>query len=72
MFNINRKQHYILLWMMFFGHDVLCTSLFAKVNSQGTPADSCTKQENSCACKTASGWINLEPLDQAKINGQPK
>ena len=40
------------------------------VCSQST--ESCIKQINSCACETASGYINLEKLDQAKQNGQPK
>ena len=40
------------------------------VSSQET--ETCTKQINSCACKTPGGYINLEPLDQAKSNGLPK
>ena len=36
------------------------------------PAESCTEQINSCSCKTENGYINLEPLDEAKNSGQPR
>ena len=40
------------------------------VMSQAT--DACTEQINTCACKTANGYINLEPIDGVKQNGNPK
>ena len=42
----------------------------ATTSSQSTEA--CIKQISSCACETEGGYINLEKLDQAKQNGQPK
>ena len=54
---------------IFFGFWLL-TSYTVDVSGQAT--ETCTTQINSCACKTPGGFINLDPLDQAKSNGQPK
>ena len=52
---------FLLLWIVFLSKE-----------SFAEKAEACTDHINSCACKTANGFINLEPLDMAKANGKPK
>ena len=49
---------------------IFFTTWIGAAFSQSTEA--CIKKINSCACETEGGYINLEKLDQAKQNGQPK
>ena len=42
------------------------------VTSHGTPAEPCVKQTGACSCDTATGVIDLSPLDHAKVDGTPK
>lgn len=52
---------------------LLVTGLFTHVADCATPADSCIGDKiTSCACQTATGFINLALLDQAVLNGMPK
>ena len=55
-----------------YGVFVLLCSQAYTVTSQGTPAESCVKQTGACSCTTATGHIDLSPLDQAKVDGTPK